>query len=325
MNQIFAQKDRSEPVPPRNLLAILAAGFEQTTNHLWLVVLPLLLDVFFWIGPRLGMQEIIERNLALFAGQPGFETVHQMMAEVAPRTNLFNSLSLPLIGVPTLMAGPTPEKTPILPLVVELNSVWAWMLLFVLFTALGTLLSGLYLTLIATSLQEQRVEASQFIRKFLTSTINLVLLIISVLITLFILAMIMLPIWLVISLLSQGAAALVGFLALVLALWLIIYMSFSVHDIYLNASPFWLAIWKSTRLVQQFLWPTMALFGGIYLINLMFAWLWQLAESGSWLTIFSIVGHGFISTSLIVATFIYFTDRVRLVKWAAPSMRNQSA
>jgi hypothetical protein len=35
------------------------------------------------------------------------------------------------------------------------------------------------------------------------------------------------------------------------------------------------------------------------------------ADDGSWLTLGTITGHAFVSTALIVATFLFYRDRVR--------------
>ena len=58
MKQESDQKLQSQP----GLIATLSAGFELTTHHLWLITLPLILDIFYWLGPRLSVQRIVEES-----------------------------------------------------------------------------------------------------------------------------------------------------------------------------------------------------------------------------------------------------------------------
>jgi len=46
-------------------------------------------------------------------------------------------------------------------------------------------------------------------------------------------------------------------------------------------------------------------------------WLLLLAEDGGWFTAVSILGHGFVSTSLVVATFNFYRDRYILLNMPA--------
>ena len=47
----------------------LAAGFDLTAKHPWLLLLPILVDIFIWLGPRLRFQEIIEQLVAQFTAR----------------------------------------------------------------------------------------------------------------------------------------------------------------------------------------------------------------------------------------------------------------
>jgi hypothetical protein len=312
MNRISGPSGPSEQAPPRSLLKTIAAGFEQVTSHLWLALLPVLLDVLYWLGPRLSMQVILERNLLLLADEPATAELREMLLGLAPRTNLLNSLTFPIIGVPSLIAGPTPDRTPIYTPITEVDTVWVWLTLFVLFSAIGLLLTGLYFALIADAL-DRGTSTPRLMGRFIKGTIHLTGLVLAVMVLLFVIVMVFLPVLLLSSVVSQTVASLVAVLGAVAALWLFIYLAFSVHDIYLNGSPFWLAMWNSGRLVQRFLLPTILLLAVIYGINSVFDLLWQLAENGTWLTLMSVIGHGFISTSLVAATFLYYQDRRRFL------------
>jgi hypothetical protein len=94
---------------------------------------------------------------------------------------------------------------------------------------------------------------------------------------------------------------------------LAVYLAFAIHGILLNRRPLLRAVAESMRLVQRNLGSTVALFVTVYLVRAIAASLWRMADSGTWLTLLSIAGHAFISTALIVATFIFYRDRYALM------------
>src|SRR5690606_37075628 len=87
------------------ILPTLAAGFDLVTAHLWLVVIPILLDIFYWIGPRLGSRSLILEMVQFFQDAGELSEISRQLAEVAGQTNLFTMLSVPYLGVPGLMAS----------------------------------------------------------------------------------------------------------------------------------------------------------------------------------------------------------------------------
>ena len=105
----------TQEVPLRQrILSPLAAGFELVTGRWWLLLLPVALDLFLWLGPRLNIAPLWQQLIALLpeATVPA-ETLAQLM-EAASATNLFALLSLPYLGVPVLMSGVlAPPLTPL--------------------------------------------------------------------------------------------------------------------------------------------------------------------------------------------------------------------
>jgi hypothetical protein len=83
----------------------LAAGFDLTAKHPWLLLLPMLVDIFIWLGPRLRFQTIIEQLVAELPPEVELMEITQQLIELGPLTNLFSVLSVPLIGKPALLAG----------------------------------------------------------------------------------------------------------------------------------------------------------------------------------------------------------------------------
>lgn len=90
-----------EPTPPIGVLAALTAGFEAVTARLDLILPPLVLDVWLWLGPHLSVQALWQSALEAIPTPPGVEaTVAQnldalrvALTNYAATFNLFSTLS----------------------------------------------------------------------------------------------------------------------------------------------------------------------------------------------------------------------------------------
>ena len=122
------EQERTTTLP--GVLATIAAGFDLTARHLWLLLLPVILDTFYWLGPRLRFQTLIEQLLAMLPEEAELLDLASQLGQVAPQTNLITTLTVQLVGVPALMAGFSPEKTPMASQVIDVDSWLTWFALF---------------------------------------------------------------------------------------------------------------------------------------------------------------------------------------------------
>lgn len=300
-------------VPLRGVWSTIAAGFDLTTKHLWLLILPIILDTFLWLGPRLSSRPIIEEMVALFPQDEALLGITDQILELAPRTNLFTSLSIPFIGIPVYMLGTTPENTPVPVQVMELTNPFIWLGLFLLFSVLGVLITAVYFTLIAQTIRKQDGQPELVVRDFFrrVSTTWLRLLGLGLIIAV-IACIVYIPLLLVAyvaGFFSQIVATMVLLIGFVIILWLLILTYFVPHDLSLFGHKLYLAVLTSFQLVRIYFNPLLGLIIVILIIRNFLASLLLMADDGSWLTIAGILGHAFIMTSLTMATFIFFRDR----------------
>jgi hypothetical protein len=90
-----------EPTPPMSIAAVLTAGFDAVTSRLELILLPLALDVFLWLGPHLSVQALWQSALELFQAPPGadaafaqnLDALQAALTRYAETFNLFSTLS----------------------------------------------------------------------------------------------------------------------------------------------------------------------------------------------------------------------------------------
>lgn len=299
--------------PMAGLIATLTAGFELTTSHLWLIVLPVLFDVIFWLGPRLSIARMVESTGRILARDPSLAGIVEQLTETAGGYNLLTALSIPVIGLPTLMSGITPEKVPLSPLGVNVNSSGDFAAIFIVLTLCGLFVTALYFGLIALALDHDRSSnlsalsrLAAFTKSVVVSWFRLLILGGFLLVTLLVLSLPLLPIAYVFALLSQDLALVV---VLVCLLVIITYLSMAVPTIVVDHQPVGIAIVNSVRMVRRYMLSVTSLFLVVVLIGWGMSLLWHLADSGNWLTLISLGGHAFVSTALIAAIFIFYRDR----------------
>ncbi|MFN2189585.1 MAG: hypothetical protein ACK2T3_12550, partial [Candidatus Promineifilaceae bacterium] len=154
--------ENSKPKP--STLATVTAGFELVTSHLWLLILPLSLDLFLWLGPKLSAARIIKTSSLQFSADPAIRSLSEQLLEAANHFNIFSILSLPVIGVPALMSSDTPELLPLIPYHWNVPSASSFLLIYLGLLLAGLFLSVLYLGLIARILRDDDQNGGAFLR-----------------------------------------------------------------------------------------------------------------------------------------------------------------
>jgi len=150
---------RDNAARPLGVIACLAAGFEVLGRHLWLIALPVLLDLFLWMGPRLSVAPLIQGFLAILRSQPAYnlEMAQQvvegtrLLEEFAEQFNLFSLLSaVPLFDLPSLLAHGAATASPLgEPFVLPVANVLMLLVWCAVLLPVGLALGFLYLNGVA--------------------------------------------------------------------------------------------------------------------------------------------------------------------------------
>lgn len=305
--------------PPPGVIASLQAGFNIVSNHIALILLPLVLDVFLWLGPRMSIGTWYDKfytNWIALLKQGGFPASDlSLYTENGPKIldfvnkiNWFGWIHTLPIGVPTLMLT-IPDSFPVMtPLgaqtVVQLPS--ALMILGTIFslTFLGWLIGGWYFQLVAGASLGEKGTGIGLGRAWLQTILLSVIWEVGLMILIF-------PIMLLISFLtiiSAVLAQIVFFILLFFALWLIVPLFFTPHGIFVRKQNALNSIMSSLRM-SRFTLPTSSLFVlSVFLLSRGLSYLWVVPANDSWLLLVGIAGHAFISTTLLSASIIYYRD-----------------
>ena len=104
------------PVQPTlGVIEALSAGLDAVLRHPWLLLIPVLLDLFLWVGPRVqapALYRLFEPTLRQMTtemtsseGRYAAQELSRLIQHFFTQYNLFSWLSVGLVGVPVVNAG----------------------------------------------------------------------------------------------------------------------------------------------------------------------------------------------------------------------------
>jgi hypothetical protein len=306
------------------IIDTLSHGYGLVLRQPWLALVPVLVDCWLWLGPRLPAEALVAPLLASDAaqGENGqlLETTLIGLRLAGPQSDLFTLLARQL---PSLLRVVAPEQTPLAiarPLLTP-SEPWALLLLASLLLLGGLLLMMLYTTLIGLVILGQSASLGQLLRRAGRGWLRLLALSGLVLLGLLALAI---PLGLLAS-----AAALVGYSAVFflvqllfigLVLWLNIYLFFVVDAIVISDAGPLQAIRLSIRVVRANLWATLGLIILLNIIQLGLTGIVFVALAGTPIGLPLAIGaNAFISTGLVTATMLFYRDRLARQPASAPA------
>lgn len=310
------------PAPP-SLIKALLAGFDSVTNHIGLIIFPLLLDLLLWLGPHLRLKTLIT-NLAneLFA-MPGLDApetaemirlASEFWALMAERMNILFFLRSFPVGVPSLMVSRQPIATPSgMPMMVEVTSLAGVIALVVILSILGLLVGALYFALVAQAAVGGEVNWRQALSRWPWHAFQVVVL---ALFWLAVLIALSIPGICVLTAFSLGGPLIsrVGiFLYAGVVLWSLMPLFFSPHGIFVHHRPMWESVKQGFRLTRFTLTKTSLLILVIFALGEGLDVLWSVPKENTWLNVVGILGHAFVVTGLLAGTFVYYRDAQKWV------------
>ncbi|HEY4692146.1 MAG TPA: hypothetical protein VIH16_01800 [Bellilinea sp.] len=305
--------------PPRMMNAIIA-GFNIVTNNLGLLVLPVLIDLFLWLGPQVSVRQALKPaiddvvrllqqiNTPQVASQ--MTVISETWDKILTEFNLLGTIRTMPIGVPSLMSSTLTESTPLgAALVIEIPTIAAafgvWMAIILVGFAVGCIYFGLLAR--ATAGDGGAFEFQAFFKKVLYAlalTFSLVLALIVITIP----ALMLIS---VIALISPGLGDFAMLFAGFLLIWMLLPLVFTPHAIFSSKSGLVVSAMTSVRLVRHFMPGTGTFLIVALVISQGMNVLWRVPPTSSWMTLVGILGHAFILTAVFAASFVYFRNGMR--------------
>jgi hypothetical protein len=314
--------------PPPGIIGSLRAGFDVTTGNIAVILMPLALDLFLWLGPRLSVNTLAQPALKYMDTTASANPNTGLSpAELATRIAMyhqavkdFNWLSLARtfpIGISSLISGKLPGPSPLgAILTMQVDSLLTLAAITVLVTLIGWILGGLYFRWVATLVTP---ESSPALGRAVTQTLLYSLICLAVSWILGLPAIITLGlIFMISSIVGEIILVILAFISM----WLIVPVFFSAHGIFVKNQNAFASILGSFQLAR-FTLPTSSLFTiTIFMVSFASNLLWGLPANDSWFTLVGIFGHAFITTALLAATFVYYKNMTTWLQTVLTRLRN---
>lgn len=304
------------------IIPALIAGFNTIASKPILILLPVLLDLFLWFGPAWQINDYFQPLFQRLIQQPALnapefaETLDNFKALYQDLLNNFNlaaTLRTFPVGVPSLMVSKTPFLNPLgRPPIFSLETTLQVIGLWVLFLLIGFLLGKVYFQKIS-----QMVNPSAMGKSSLSGVARYTQILLMPIVLLVILAIIIIPITLLITLISLISPFLSQIFitgSLVLILWVIMPLIFTPHSIFLYGQNLFTAMLTSINVVRFSMAKTawFVLFSYVLIEGLNY--LWRTPATDNWVLLIGILGHAFIVSAVIAASFHYFIDATRFTQ-----------
>lgn len=312
------------------LMPSVVAGFSTVAGHIELMLLPLIIDLMLWLGPKIKIQQaekpVMDSMISYLQSTITAETKDQVENTITVLKEFFNTYNLGAairtlpVGVPSLLAREVTLASPLKNnIVIEASSSTIALLVLLGLTLLGFFLGTLYFNALArytvTPVLPNSVRKImlQFGQNLVTALILIALILIVVIPGL---ALLMTA-----SLINPAVGQFLLMAALFVLMWLSVPLVFAPHGIFVLNQKAYPSMLLSIRMVRYFLPGAGMFIMTCALISEGLNMIWSIPDASSWFTLFGIFGHAFVVTALLAASFIYYRGGL---KWMQESIQNIS-
>lgn len=298
--------------PPPGIISSIKAGFDVVASHITAILLPLLLNLFMWLGPRLRMDALFDSikddvvNMWQTGGIP-LEEIQLILGwydRTIPNVNLFWFLRTLPIGISSLLLPKGTLDTPLGdPAIWQVSALglfgWTFLLTF-----LGWVGGALYYRSVAWVVLADKAQAAGVFSAILQSILISFL-------SNFLMMALLFPIMFLLFLTAQFSVILTNLFVLFLclaAMWIIVPIFFWPLGVFMKKQNVFTSMMSSIQLTR-FTLPTSSLFVlAVFLLAYGLNFLWRIPSENSWMALVGILGHSFVTTALLAASFIYYRD-----------------
>lgn len=311
--------ERSEmpsTTPLPRVLKVLGEGCSLAAGNVKLLALPILLDLFLLFGPRLRVDQFLTpifntaygQMLSAVSGNTAsqLEMALQLIRDFLRSINLFGSLQVFPIGVSAISAYGGSETPLGSAASVQLTSFLQIIPLLALILALGVLLGTVYysytsLTAVRTG---EKFSAAVFGKQLLNTVLFYMALIILA-------GILFIPVSCVMTfgfMISPIIYQILTIAMIAAACWVLVPLFYIPHGIFVNRYDLPQAVRESIALSSWSGPITVRFILYSIVISLGMDLIWAIPEQTSWLILFGIFGHAYVSTAILSASFILFKE-----------------
>jgi hypothetical protein len=294
-----------------SLIETIGQGFEAVNRRLWVVAILFVLDLLYWLGPRISIQPLIDRLIAFSRalGPQAQETFRQQLIEqmrTASTPLNLGQLEVLSTGLLATIAAPPP---PITPVTWQISSLATLLGIVTLLNLLGLVVTLLYQIPLADLIQGKPL-ARRPLRRVAHAFVSLLGI---VLIVLGITLLFSIPFGLLFSLatlISPALGSLFASLSLAFFIWLLFTAYFSFAAVIVSGVGPLRALLTSLFIVQRSFWAAIGLYLLARLILAGMNVIWQMLSTYQVGLVVAMAGSAYLSCGLAAAHLIFYRDRL---------------
>jgi hypothetical protein len=301
------------PSRPIGVLQSLLAGFDRIAAKPYILLPPILLDLFLWLGPRLTIPSIFQNFMDLMALPNGvdetmteqIDILQSITSELSHRLNLFAMISNLPAGISSLMKSRMPLLSPLnQSLEINIDALILALLLLMVFLLIGQGIGTQFHLWVA-----QQVAPGKKLANRWTASWKMIFLAVGVYIVLVIFGLGVAFIASLSAIIMPLLGLVVAFLGFTFGFWVFVYLFFTPHGIVRYGLGVFRSMLESATLVRWNLLPAMGFLGASFGISWLTSQAWSLPTEDSWYLILAIVGHAFVSVTLLAGSYAFYQGR----------------
>jgi hypothetical protein len=290
----------------------LSAGFGVVNEQPWIVLIPILLDLFFLFGPRVSIAPILGPIVTApqFSQAMGAEGTAAMLA-LAEEANLLGLLSPGGATLPTIVPGLASRVGGARGAFIMLDSMGIAIALGVGAMLAGALLGCVYRVLLAQQARDGGLFLPSLVGDIVMSWVRIVALTLLVGFGAFFVMIPMAVIAALAGLVTSAATAIVTAILFTLVLAAQFFLFFAPDAVFISRVGPIQAIRRSVAVVQAGVWSALglAVLLTVILIGVGQVWI-ALASQASWGLALGIVGNAYIASGLVAASMLFYRERM---------------
>jgi hypothetical protein len=290
----------------------LSSGYATVNRHPWIVAIPVLLDLFLWLGPRLSIAPLIQQLFERFpvpANMPAdmaqsYQDYWQSLLRAGESFNVFSLLAINYPGIPSLMAGRDGIGQ-----VAQLGGEPASLAALFLAPLVGAWLAALYYTLVGREVRGDGGGAVELWGRTWRTWLRVLGFLLLALIAM---AIIGTPLMVSVFLIARASADAIGMVAafvFVAGMWVQFYLFFVLDAMVVSDAGPLRAVRNSLVVVRFNLGSSLAMVVLIWTILWGMTVVWDAMADNPVGAVAAILGNAYISSGLAIASMNFYKER----------------
>jgi len=303
----------------------ISAGYAAVNRRFEILLIPVILDLYLWLGPRISIGGMVRGWVTQLAPPPGaggeydaaIQDAQALLIEGGNAFNVFSVATPGFLGVPGLIGGGEAGLAAlgISQRVIELRSLGLLAALVLGLLVLSALLGAAFLELLATEVRREGRSAPGVPGRILKLWLRLLKLGAAILAVALVLGIPGSFAIGVVMMISPAVASLLIGVAWVIVFWMAIYVIFLIQSLVINETGLRKAIYLSLNVLRRNIWPAIGLIVVVQLISMGMPIVWGFLTRHPVGTPVGIVANAYIGSGLTAALLVFYRDRFN--KWIA--------